>query len=383
MKSAAGVSVGLIFAFCVATACEDTTAPPLIRAGATSCAAGTDLFSTPPIALGFVNGWVPLGNLNPVAHTMPTDHQSLYYGPTGGASIPIVAPTAMWVTRAKISQYSTGIGDYSLEFQPCLDVMGEFGRVSAILAKIVDQLGPFDQNCKTHSPSPGQSVTQCSTMNGAVKFEAGETIGTVGTVATNIALDFSLWDKRKTPITFANSARWEFSYTGFDRFHVVAGSDYFTEPAKSLIAAKLGSSDGATQRTVAPLGGTIATDSVGVQGSWFLPGVSSFPESQHLAIARDNVNPDTFVFSIGTSQPGFTGGSFPFTPQLTGTNLHPALVTPMDGMVCYQPNSGTTVLLLRAITTTQVRLEVRPGAGTCASQSPYVFLAGKTTDYLR
>jgi len=365
------------------TACDDATVAPLVSAGATTCATGTALLGTPPLALSAITGWVPLGNLNPVAHTFPTDHQYLYYS-TGGPStaIPVVAPTTLWVTRAKLSLYSTGVGDYSVEFQPCLEVKGELGHLSVLLAKIADRLGPFNQNCQTYSPNPGLTVTQCSTVNGAVKVEAGEQIATVGTAATSIALDFSLWDKRAAPLAFANPARWQTSSDGFDRFHVVPASDYFAEPAKSLIAAKLGAYNGAIIRSVPPPGGTIAADSSGVQGHWFLPGVSTYPESQHLAIARDNVNPNLYAFSIGTSQPGFTGGSFPFSPQVSGTNLHPAMVTPTSGIVCYQPTNGS-VLLLQAITTTQVRLEVRPGVGTCASNTPYAFVAGKTTDYAR
>jgi len=373
----------LLLPLSLTAACDSATTSPLVSAGASTCAPGTALYSTPPVALSSVTGWVPLGNLNPVAHTFPTDHQYLYYSAGGpGVATAVVAPTTMWVTRAKLTQYSTGLGDYSVEFQPCLDVKGEFGHLSAILAKIADRLGPFDRNCQTYSPNPGLTVTQCYTMSGAVKVEAGEQIATVGTAGTSIALDFWLWDKRVTPIPFANPTRWQTNIDGFDRYHVVAASDYFVDATKTIVAAKLGSYNGSTLRSVPPLGGTIAADSSGVQGYWFLPGVSTYPESQHLAIARDNVNPNLYAFSVGTSQPGFSGGSFPFTPQPSGTNLHPAMVTPAAGMVCYQPTNGS-VLLLQAITTTQVRLEVRPGAGTCAANAPYAFVTGKTTDYFR
>lgn len=356
-----------------------------MRAGAKACAAGTAILKRSPIPLASITGWVPLGNLNPVAHTFPTDHQYLYYAaPGGGGTTPIqmVAPVDLWVTRAKVTQYSTGQSDFAFEWQPCLDVKGEFGHVSAVVAKIVDELGPFDQGCQTYSPNPGLTVTQCYSRPGAVEFSEGDALGTVGDVATSLALDFSFFDKRVTPIAFANPTRWFASSDGFDRYHVVPASDYFAEPARSQIAARLGSYNGATIRTVAPTGGTIAADSDGVQGHWFAPGQPTFPESPHLAIARDNVNPNDYVISVGTSQPSFTGGPFPFTPTTSGTNVSPAMVTTASGIVCYESTNGS-VVLLQVVVASQIRVEVRSGTPTCASQQPYAFATGKTADYLR
>lgn len=365
-------------------ACDDAGVSPIVRAGAKACAAGTAILKRSPLPLASVAGWVPLGNLNPVAHTFPTDHQYLYYGTGGASSTPlqVVAPVDLWVTRAKITQYSTGLSDYSVEWQPCLDVKGEFGHVSAVVAKIVDELGPFDQNCQTYSPNPGLTVTQCYSRIGAVEFREGDAMGTVGTVATSSALDVWFYDKRVTPIAFANQTRWFANSDGFDRYHVVPASDYYEEPAKSQIAARLGSYNGAIIRTIAPVGGTIAADSVGVQGHWFAPGLPTFPESPHLAIARDNVTPSEYAFSIGTSQPSFTGGAFPFTPTTSGTNLSPALVTASTGIVCYEPKNGSAILL-QVVGANQIRVEVRSGAASCASQAPYAFTTGKTADYSR
>lgn len=365
-------------------ACDDSSVNPLLDAGAKACAPGTAILSTPPLPLASVTGWVPLGNLNPVSHTFPTDHQYLYYSTGGGTSTPIAifSPATMWVTRAKVTQYSTGSSDFAFEFQPCLDVKGEFGHVSSILARIVNELGAFDQNCQTYSPNPGLTVTSCYTKPGAVKVDDGESIGIVGPAGTSIALDFSLWDKRVPPIVFANPTRWFVNSDGFDRYHVVPASDYYAEPAKSQIAAKLGSYNGVILRTIPPVGGTIAADSDGVQGHWFVSGQPTFPESNHLAIARDNVTPSDYAISVGTSQPGFTGGSFPFTPSTSGTNLSPAMVSVASGIVCFQAKNSS-VVLVQAIAANQIRVEVRSGTPTCASQGPYAFTAGKTTDYYR
>jgi len=355
---------------------NDSTSPP----GNNLPKCGTALFNISPLPLANITGWVPLGNLNPVAHTFPTDHQYLYY--TQGAPLAVVAPAEIYVTRAKRSQYSTGLADYSIEFQPCAEAKAEFGHVSSVDATLEGLLGPYDQNCQTYSPNPGLTVTQCYTKNANVKTIEGTQIGTVGTVATSIALDWWLFDSRATKIVFANNARWQSSSDGFDHFHVVPASDYYAEPVKSQVAAKLGSYNGSVIRTVAPVGGTIAADSTGVQGHWFTF-APTFPESPHLAIARDNVNPSDYAFSVGTSQPGFAGGSFPFTPSVTGPdNLIPAAVTEALGVVCYQAKNNA-VVLLQMLGPSAIRLEVRPSTSTCASQQPYVFGSSKTTDYLR
>src|SRR5689334_12809943 len=139
----AGLKELLLCCLCWTAACDKTVAP-LSRSGIANCG-GMSLLSTPPLPLANVTGWVPLGNLNPVAHTFPTDQQYLYYTLGGATSLPVVAPSVIYVTRAKRTQYSTGLEDYSIEFQPCLEVKGEFGHISAIDATLASQLGAFDQ----------------------------------------------------------------------------------------------------------------------------------------------------------------------------------------------------------------------------------------------
>jgi hypothetical protein len=379
--------LGVVILIATLTACSSDSTSPLEKAGITMCAAGTAILATPPVPLVSISGWVPLGNLNPPGHTFPTDHQYLYYA-SATSTMSLVAPSAIFITRAKRTAYSTGQTDYSFEWQPCLQVKGEFGHVASLASSITSALGAFDQGCNTYSPNPGLTVTQCYSKSGAVKVAEGEQIGTVGVIATSLALDFSLWDIRITPLVFANASRWSASPDGFDRYHVVPASDYFAEPAKSQIAAKLGSYNGATLRTIPPIGGTIVADSSGIQGHWFVAGQPTFPESPHLAIARDNVDPRLYVFSIGTSQPGFSGGSFQFTPTTIGSvNVGPSEVASGSGIRCYEPQNGSVILLEHLLSLgpsqPQLRLEVRSGQSSCVSQQPYAFTQGKTADYSR
>lgn len=354
-----------------------------------SCASGTALLTVSPIAVNDIGGWVPLGAINPPGHTFPTDHQYLYLAtfttPALQRPVDLVSPGNVTVTRARRTTYSTdGHTDYALSFSPCAEVAGEFGHVATIAPTLLPRLGPFDQGCQTYSPNPGLSVSTCYTGNLDIAVSAGEALGTVGGAPNPASLDFSFWDRRVSALAYANPARWISSNDGFDNFHVVPASDYFAEPARSAIAAKLGSFDGLVRRTMAPMGGTIALDVVGtVQGAWLNASQPTHPETPHLAIVPDNVDPTQIVVSMGMSQPGFSGGQYRFAPDASGlVNRHPSQITTDGQVYCYELQYGG-VLLVRLVDQTTLRVEGRPNATTCASQQPWVFTAGASFDYKR
>jgi hypothetical protein len=217
-----------------------------------------------------------------------------------------------------------------------------------------------------------------------VAVSAGELLGTVGGAPNPASLDVSLWDRRITSLRYANAARWISNSDGFDNFHVVGASDYFAEPARSAIAAKVGSFDGRVRRTTSPLGGTIELDVPGTaQGAWLNPSQPTHPETPHLAIIPDHVDPNQIDVSMGMSQPGVSARQYQVTPRTTGlVNRRPSDI-PADGQIyCYEPQFGA-VLLLRLMDATTLRVEARPNATTCASQEPWTFTAGAWFDYKR
>lgn len=352
-----------------------------------SCGTGTAVFSVLPIASGEFTGWVPLGAMNPPGHTLPTDHQYVYLSDPGQGSTPpvrtVYAPGNITITGARSSTYSSnGHTDYSVSFYPCREVMGEFGHVQSLMPDILARLGAFDQFCQSYSPQPGQTVTQCQTKQVEVAVTAGSVLGTSGGVVGQFGLDFSLFDARISPLVFANPSRYPSNSTKIDHFHVVPASDYFAEPALSTIRSKLGKFDGQQQRTVAPYGGTIAVDVGGTaQGAWFNPGQPTYPESMHLTLSPDNVDPALQVFSIGLSLPGLAGW-YRFTPQASGTVNRPfSAVTANGATYCWeQLYSG--ILLGQLVDATTLRLEARPGTFTCAAAQPYTF-TGAAFDYKR
>lgn len=382
----ARLALPIVMAAAVAVACrgDGAGAGPAPK-GLASCGTATALFTASPIDPANIRGWVPLGNLNPPSHTFPTDHQYIYLPPATGTvpAVPLLAPGAMSVTGARRTNYSTGNVDYSVTFMPCAEVSGEFGHVTSIDASLLARLGPFDQNCQSYSPQPGLSVTNCYTKYTSVPVAAGEALGTAR------GLDVSLFDARIPDLAYANASRWTRNASRFDHFHVVAFTDYLAEPARSAIAPLIGSFDGKVRRTAAPIGGTIATDLPGTaQGTWIQPGSPTYPETPHLAIVPDNVDPAVIGVSMGASQPGMSSGLVVFPPSTGAWNHAPSTITPGPTIHCWEVGVGPTffrrgVMLVQLVDATTLRVEARMGGTlTCDAQVPLAFTAAATT-YVR
>jgi hypothetical protein len=361
-----------------------------IPVNAASCGTKTALLTVAPVALAFINGWVPLGQMSPAGHTFPVDHQYLYINGAPGVTAyrqpVLLAPADMYVTY--VHQGTTtppGLSDYTIEFAVCREVYGQFGHVASVAPSLLAQVGAINQQCQTYSPGPGASVATCQTNLVAVPVHAGDTLGTAGGDPPHaIALDFSFWDSRVPASVFANPARFPAINDGFDAYHDVPASDYFAEPLKSQVAALLGTYDGSVHRTVAPLGGTIAVDIAGTaMGHWYNPTQPVNPETPHLAIAPDNVTPGKIGFSIGQSQPGWILGLVEFTPVSAGAvNRNPGQVTADGNIYCYE-SPGNWILLMKMPTATTLQLEGRQGAVSCAAAQPWALNTGASFTYSR
>lgn len=385
------LGIAICIAALVVAACggESGNAAPtqVVPKGLASCGASTELFTRFPVDPSAIMGWVPLGAMSPPGHTFPTDHQYIYlttFG-TSAAATTLVAPGRITVTGARRTTYSTGsVGsDYSLNFMPCADVYADFGHVTSVEPALLAQLGAFDQQCVAYSPNAGLDVEACYTRPVSIVVEAGTPIGTTK------GLDLSLFDRRIPAHSFANAARWNVSSTGFDRSHVVPFSAYYREPERTAVRAMLGSFDGRARRTVEPVGGRIDWDVAGTaQGTWFSPGLPTAPETPHLAITPDHVDPGQIAVSIGTSQPDVSPGAYRFVPRSTGSvNRAPVEVTPGGAIQCWEVGYGETdirtIALVQLTDATTLRMETRPGpTRRCADEQPYAFTSRAFT-YVR
>jgi hypothetical protein len=348
-----------------------------------ACGATTQPFTVSPVALSDVIGWMPLGNLNPTGHLFPTDHQYIYVNHPQQQStqrpVNVYAPGTITITGAHRTNYSgTNTNDYAIDFGVCDEIRGEFGHVTSVEPALLQALGAFDQQCNSYSLAGSTAVfANCYTKPLAVVVPAGTLIGTAGNAppTTSFALDFSLWDARITPNLFANPSRWTANELHTDRFHVVAPSEYFVEPLRTAIRARVGSFDGTRIRTAEPRGGTVAVDVAGtLQGVWFNNAQPTFPEGVHLAVAPDPIDPSRIGISMGLSQPFTFAGLAMIDPVSSGRiNRHPADVKADGSIYCYDTPSLRVSLLVKLEDATTVRVEGVPGTKTCAQLEPFAF----------
>lgn len=356
--------------------------------GTASCPPGNAIFTTPPIALASVIGWEPLGAMEPPGHTFPTDHQYLYFAsPNTNASVtvPVVAPANMRIFM--IYQTTGANNEFSIWIQPCAQIMGRLGSISALSSDLAAAAGPINQSCQT-----GGGATQCQATL-TYDVQAGQVIGTISAPAEN-ALDWWLWDSRIAPLPFVDPAKFQnMGFPGFSDLNTVPASAYFISSVTPQIDAKLGSFDGTQQRTAAPIDGTIAVDVAGTaRGYWFNPNQAYPPENYQVALAPDDVHPDTTeVLSLGVSQANFSQGfglgfRGSFSPVTSGTiNRAFESLTPDGNVYCYQPvventagQSGMVILQLVDASTLKIEIQARTG-GNCAGSQPWSFTANAVT----
>lgn len=381
------LAVGIGFAAACHTDGGSTGPNSIVPKDLASCGSNSALFTALPFAPELVAGWVPLGAMNPPSHTFPTDHQYIYLRtPVAGVPVPLYAPGRITITQARATTYTTGAGntDYSLSFMPCADVLGEFGHVVSLTPSLLQQLGAFNQQCTSYTPSPGLTVQACYSRRTSIVVDAGTQIGQA------MGLDVSLFDARIPALTFANAARWITNTDHFDHFHVVGFSDYYAEPLRSTVRDLLGSFDGKTRRTAEPRGGSIASDVAGTaQGAWLAVGQPTYPEIPHAAFVPDNVDPTVMTVSLGSSLNGLPSGGYRMTPASGSeagglANRAPSQITPGPTVYCWDVGYFGTdhrgAVLVQLVDATTIKVEGKPGATSfCASLAPFALSASAVT----
>lgn len=253
-------------------------------------ASATLSFTFSPINVASIQYIVPLGQMRPWPHTLPTDHAYVYHHLNAGAftPLPVLAPAAGTISNT---------------------YPGTNGEVKAWVKVNSRYTYYFDHVVL----APGLTV-------GSV-VAAGSVIGT----SPGIAFDFAVTDMAITQ-SFIRPARY-----GQDTVYARSPWPYFTEPLRSSLYAKV-------QRTGGELDGKINFDLDGtLSGNWFdesLPVSQSFVNDpsvggRQLAFARDVQFPDRQRVSVGGFS--FTGiyGVPPDAPDFTS-------MTPASGVVTYR-----------------------------------------------
>ncbi len=270
---------------------------------------------------------IPLGNLNPPGHTIPTDH--IYINNRGVGQPPqpqpvIYAPgdgTVRWIIRSgSEAQIGIGVGSYTYYL----------GHV---------ELDPAIRE--------GMTVT------------AGQPVGQLGSITYGV--DLGVFNDNHTNF-FANPARYS-----ANTLHGEKPLQFYQEPLRSRLYGRV-------QRLGSDLDGRFDLDVNGyLVGNWYLEGLPAASSalasgwSQHLAFVYDNFDPTSIRVSIGG------------TLAMTGAYaVHagapdPASVSPSSGRVAYRlylsgapgfppPPQQLGLAIVQMLASDRIRVEVFQGS---------------------
>ncbi len=229
---------------------------PQLPPGLVACS-GNVIFDSLPISLTDLggSGIIPLGNLNPPAHTFPTFHTYYQIKDSNGGGAPVdkitvYAPGDMIIgSISSVRTVASGKTDYKAVFYPCADFEGYFDHLSELSADLKSAFDAASGNCQTYDPGTG-NVELCSKpLSFAIK--SGAVLGSAGGPTTDsAALDFGGRDKRVSSLSFVTPARLQQGANGFDLAHVVCPSDYFRSDLKAQLEAKYAGKAGQTPLAV-------------------------------------------------------------------------------------------------------------------------------------
>lgn len=336
-----------------------------------------------PLADGDFAGLVPLGNLNPSGHTLPTDHVYFYLPFDGGTApdvVPVVLPGDGWITQIAASEHvsaSPPFTDYALTFQPCDEQILVFGHISSLDPALAAQL-TGDAPCDEYTTG-GQAFRYCR-YDLKIPVSAGDPLGTAGGNPGQYALDLGAFDLRGEALPFANLER---ILADNERLpYVVCPADLFAADVADALGARFSNHDGSVLRTAEPRCGSVMQDLPGTaQGIWINAASDElYPEDPHLSFVHDNVDPSVPVLSIGTAIPDLLG-AHAFTAEASGVvNRDPADLSADGTVTCYALPGVTGAVLAEMPSATELRVEHQPAAD-CASP-PWALGAG-AVDFAR
>jgi hypothetical protein len=297
-------------------------------------APGTPIFTQSPIDVASISTIVPIGNLNPPDHTLPTNH-SYFFHPSA-ANAEVRSPAG--------------------------------GTVTTI------QRGADDQIYVTTSPGFDFYLAHIRLDENIIqggKLTAGQRIGVTASAAG--AMDLGIINNAVT-LFFVKPERY---IAG--TLHGDSPLKYFSEAVRGDLYAKVG-------RTGGDKDGRIDFDQAGrLAGNWFTPDLQPLSSTEnfgngpkHLSFARDVNDPSLIRISIG----GTLSIAGAFYVQAGAPD--PANVSPSSGKVAYQlffvpqAQQPAGVMVVQMTAADQLRAETFP-AGTALNTE----FTGAAVTYIR
>jgi hypothetical protein len=388
------VVIGLAVAVAVKVVLDHKSAGSAADVGAkqTDCAA--PLLKQSPVKPEELSDIIPLGNLAPPGHVLPTFHMYYNYLHTGTGHNLVPAHTALYVPadmtvtqmmKMDNADLARPYEAFRIDFSLCKQVGGYFILVQQLNDKLAAAMQPpYDRTQESDVGRGKLSHNWYKKVN--VQLKAGELLGYAGGAAGDPdGLDMAIIDQRLPAPTLANEARWP----GTER-HYACSLDYYPEALKTELYGKLG--DFNYQPTGTHDCGQVYQDVPGTaQGVWMLK--SAAPDglwdvNSALALVHSNFDKRKGAVSVGNKgqRAGLGAGRVAlFAPmKQANVNLDFNLVKPGDTVYCYDlddgsgsPGSRWTMLLQL---TSDKALKVGPGPRSCGS-GPRQF--SQSLDYVR
>jgi hypothetical protein len=329
--------VALLFVIAFA---EQATAQSKLKSGPSlsslPCRKGDSFFTHMPTQLGALSAIVPLGNVNPAAHTLPTRH--IYVYPkmatpddvSTAITIPVRAPGRLEIV---VIEFHPDSLDWSLHLKPCKDISLYFFHVQTLVPKIAAAVGNIADG--------GVKLTDFTAKPVSIMVTPGQLLGHAK------IFDMGIHDFRKSPLPFVNPARYAVDFPKlFAAFPGLAADpiaqklaklivpqavfnrcpiDYFRPKLRSALEARLADYDGEPPASGKPLCYSHMQDVPGTaQGNWFSdinPNHDAlFAEERAVALITWNVNPTVQLFSLNENVPGFTSGLLEAAAQPNDVN---------------------------------------------------------------
>ncbi len=305
--------------------------------GSLPCGKGDALFTHLPTDLAQVSAVVPLGNLNPAGHTIPTRHIYVYPKMT----VPGDVSTAVTVKvlspgKAEIVavEYHPGAPDWSLHLKPCKRVSLYYFHIDTLAPALAAAVGDVAAGGVVF-PGP-MTVKPVS-----IPLSPGEFVGTAQ------AFDIGLHDFRKPPQPFANPLRYKvdlpvllagFPALAADPIAALVAPriipqalynrcpiDYFTPTPRAALTARLSDYDGAPLASGTPKCHSHMQDvAKTAQGNWWpdLDPVHDalFNEDHAIALVNWNITPTVQLFSLNENVPGLASALLEGAPPASYVN---------------------------------------------------------------
>ena len=227
------------------------TSPSPTNTSGISVPAGTLVFKTSPIDVDQIRFITPLGNLNPPAHGIPTDHIYFYFADPNARETPEARRT---------------------EFRAPAD-----GVITTVFGGVGQETKVFVRQTSTFQYYIDHLIPSVALARG-MTLTAGQVLGTTGSA---YGIDLGVINDTLT-LPFVAPTR----YIG-DTLHADAPLKYYEEPVRSQLYARV-------QRLGPEKDGRINYDIAGrLSGNWFVGG-----QTAAAAFAYDTYDPARVVISV-------------------------------------------------------------------------------------